>query len=173
MNKDREQGRKEQMSNSQHEAPHETARPTDDYVAAVVAVRPKVKELLEEYRADPTGDAGAILETLVVNQMAGAKAREAEVLLLHQERGRHHALASDLGRAAKRLERRNRQLQRELAKREAAQNHVREYLEEMGAAIASKDKEKELTYERIIEKVSAAIGIGGPLIPRVEKDYKG
>jgi len=36
--------------------------PDPDYAAAVAAARPKVKELLAEYRDDPSGDAGAIVE---------------------------------------------------------------------------------------------------------------
>ena len=68
-----------------------------DYGAAVAAVRPKVKELLAEYQSDPTGDAGSIVEILVLNQLAGEPGREAEVLL-HQERGRRGAWGTTPGR---------------------------------------------------------------------------
>jgi len=43
---------------------------------------------------------------------------------------------------------------------------VCKYLEQVGAAAL---KGKEPTPEEIIKKISAAIGVSGPLIPRVEK----
>jgi len=142
-----------------------TAPPAPDYAAAVAAARPKVKELLAEYLADPTSDAGEIVENLAVAQMAGEPAREAEVLVLYQQRDRHHTLERDLGSTAARVARQNRRLKRELAKRDAAQGHVRQYLEKVGAGRLAG---KEPTPEEIIEKVSTAIGLRGPLIPRVE-----
>jgi hypothetical protein len=142
------------------------APPAPDYAGAVAAARPKVKELLAEYLADPTGDAGTIVESLVLAQMAGEAAREAEVLVLHQQRDRHHALESDLTRAVTRLDRQNRRLKQDLARRNAAQGHVRQYLEEVGAR---KLASKEISAEEIYEKISAVIGIGDTVIPRVEK----
>jgi C4-dicarboxylate-specific signal transduction histidine kinase len=140
------------------------AAPTPDYGAAIVAARPKVKELLAEYRADPTGDAGTIVEALLLSQVAGAPARENEILAFQQERNLYRTLEHDSGRSATRLARQNRRLKSELAKRDDAQTHVREYLQ----AVARAGKGREPTPEEIIEKVSAAIGIRGPVIPRVE-----
>ena len=144
-----------------------TAPPAPDAAAAVAAARPKVKELLAEYLADPTGDAGTIVETLVLAQVAGEPAREDDVLLLHQARDRHHTLVRGAGRTATRLGRQNRRLKCALAKKTAAQDHVREYLEEAGAARAAG---KEPSRNEIIEKISAAIGLRRPLIPRVETE---
>jgi len=140
--------------------------PAPDYAAAVAAARPKVKELLAEYQANPTGAAGTIVETLVLAHLAGEPAREGDVLLLHQARDRHHTLANDAGRTANRLARQNRRLKKALAKRASAQDQVCQYLEEVRAA---KPAGKEPTQAEIIEKISAAIGMGDHVIPRVEK----
>jgi hypothetical protein len=156
---------------SKHEARHDAkaaaaaAPPDPDYAPAVAAARPKVRELLAEYRDDPTGDAGAIVEALMLNQVAGEPAREAEVLHFHQERDRHRALENNSGRTATRLARRNRQLQRQLVKQDVAQAYVRQYLEEVRAGVV---KGKDPSSEEIIKKISTAMGISGPLIPRVE-----
>ncbi|HMD97430.1 MAG TPA: hypothetical protein VKM93_08915 [Terriglobia bacterium] len=143
-----------------------TPRPAPDYAAAVAAARPKVKELLTEYLANPTGDAGAIVESLVLAHVAGEPAREADVLSLHIERGRYHTLSRDAGRTATRITRQNRRLKRALAKKTAGQENVRHYLEKV---VAGKLAGKEPTPEEIIKKISTAMGISGPLIPRVEK----
>jgi len=155
-----------QPNEARHRGKARAAAPTDpDHGAALAAARPKVKELLQEYRDDPTGDAGAIVETLLLNQVAGEPAREAEMLSWHQEQNLSHTLKHDSGRAATRLARQNRRLKGELAKRIDAQTHVRQYLEAVVAGVA---KGKEPSPNEIIEKVSAAIGLRGPLIPRVE-----
>ncbi|MGO9270238.1 MAG: hypothetical protein ACLQOO_08300 [Terriglobia bacterium] len=135
-----------------------------DYGAAVAAARPKVRELLAEYQADPTGDAGSIVEILVLNQLAGEPGREAEVLL-HQERGRRGTLGSDTGQTSTQLARQNRRLKRDLAKSQAVEANVRQYLEKLAAAGPAG---REPTQAEIIEKISAAIGLRGPLIERVE-----
>src|SRR5271165_5882084 len=140
------------------------AAPDPDYAAALAAARPKVKELLAEYRDDPNGDAGAIVETLMLNQVAGEPAREAEVLVLHHERDLYDTLKHDSGRSATRLARQNRRLKSQLAKSNDAQSHVRQYLE----AVAAGGKSRMPSREEIIEKISEAMGISGPLIPRVE-----
>ncbi len=157
------------MSKQANQARHDNkapaaAPPDPDYAAAVAAARPKVKELLAEYRDDPSGDAGAIVEALVLNQVAGEPAREAEMLHFQQERGLSHTLKHDSGRVANRLARQNRRLKSDLAKSIDAQSHVRQYLE----AVAAGGKGKMPSTEEIIEKISEAIGIRGPLIPRVE-----
>jgi len=150
---------------TRHNAKTPAAAPPDpDYGAALAAARPKVKELLAEYRADPTGDAGAIVETLMLNQVAGEPAREAEIQHLQQERDRHHALENHSRRAVT-LARQNRQLKSQLVKQHIAQAYVRQYLEEVKAAARSG---KEPSQTEIIEKISTAIGLRGPLIPRVE-----
>src|SRR5271157_2280616 len=146
-----------QANQARHDNKAPTAAPPDpDYAAAVAAARPKVKELLAEYRDDPKSDAGAIVEALVLNQLAGEPAREAEVLVLHHEH--------DSGRSATRLARQNRRLKSQLAKSNDAQSHVRQYLE----AVAAGGKSRMPSREEIIEKISEAMGISGPLIPRVE-----
>jgi len=158
------------MSKQPNEAHHEAraATPPDpDYGAAVAAARPKVKELLEEYRADPTGDAAAIVETLVLNQVAGESAREAEVLHSQPDRDLSHTLVGDAGRSGIRLTRQNGRLKRDLARKNMAQAYVRMYLEDLGAAMRSG---KEPTTQEIIEKISTAIGLRGPLIERVETE---
>ena len=141
------------------------APPDPDYGAAVAAARPKVKELLAEYRADPTGDAGAIVETLVLSQVASAPAREAEVLPSPQEQDLHHTLVNRAGRIATRLTRQNSRLKKDLATKNLAHSYVRQYLEEVSAAAL---KGKEPSMQEMIEKISTAIGIRGPLIPRIE-----
>ena len=140
------------------------APPDPDYAGALASARPKVKELLEEYRDNPTGEAGTIVETVMINQIAGEQAREAEMLFLHQERNLSQTLKDDSGRAANRLARQNRRLKSELAKRIDAENHVRQYLE----AVVAGAKGRMPSRDEIIEKVSEAIGLTGPLIPRVE-----
>jgi hypothetical protein len=139
-----------------------------DYAAAVEAALPKVKELLVQFRLDPTGDAALILETLVLTQMAnaGAQAQEADLLLLQQERGRHTGLKQDAECTATSLTRQNRKLKAELAKKTRTETQVREYL---AAAAAAARLGKQLDTNMIIKKISEAIGLGGPLIPRVEK----
>jgi len=155
-----------QPNEARHGAKARAAVPPDpDYAGALAAARPKVKELLAEYRDDPTGDAGAIVETLMLNQVAGEPAREAEMVSLHQERDLSHTLRHDSGRAATRLARQNRRLKSELAKRIDSQTHVRQYLEAVVAGVA---KGKEPSRDEIIEKISEAIGLRGPCIPRVE-----
>jgi len=148
------------------EAPVAVPGDTDAGAAAVDVARPKVKELLAEYQADPTGEAGVIVEALVLAQMAGEPAREADVLLLHQGRDRYRILVRDAGRTATRIDRRNRRLKKALAKRTAGQTQVRQYLEEVPAAVPAS---QEPSTHQIIEKISVAIGLRGPLIPRVEK----
>ena len=143
-----------------------TAPPDPDYAAAVAAARPKVKELLAEYQSNPTGDAAGIVEALVLSQMAGQPAREAEVVHSQQERDLCHNLVDNAGRNANRLVRQNHRLKRDLAQKNVVHAYVREYLKEVGAAIL---KGHEPTPQEMIEKVSAAIGLRGPLIPRVEK----
>jgi len=160
------------MSKQPNEARHgakapAAARPVPDYGAAVAAARPKVKELLAEYQADPTGDAAAIVETLVLSQVAGESAREAEVLHSHQERDLHHTLVNGAGRNATRLSRQNGRLKRDLARKNIAQAFVRKYLEQVGTAAL---QGREPTTQEIIEKISTAIGLRGPLIPRVETE---
>ena len=160
------------MSKHPNEARHGAkapvaAPPDPDYGAAVAAARPKVKELLAEYRADPTGDAATIVEALVLNQVAGAPAREAEVLHSQHDRDLHYDLVSHAGRSATRLTRQNVRLKRDLARKNIAHSYVHKYLEEVGAAVL---QGKEPTTQEIIEKISTAIGLRGPLIPRVEKE---
>jgi len=101
----------------------------------------------------------------MLNQVAGEPAREAEILVLHHERDLYHTLKHDSGRSATRLARQNRRLKSELAKRIDAQTDVRQYLE---AVLAGAKGKKEPSREEIIEKISAAIGLTGPCIPRVE-----
>jgi hypothetical protein len=153
-----------QPNKARHAKTPGAAPPEPDYAAALAAARPKVKELLAEYRADPTGDAGAIVETLMLHQVAGEPGREAELQDLQPERERHHALKNDSGRSAT-LARQNRQLRSQLVKQNNAQSYVRQYLEEVKTAARSG---REPTQAEIIEKISAAIGLRGPLIPRVE-----
>ncbi|HMD96722.1 MAG TPA: hypothetical protein VKM93_05235 [Terriglobia bacterium] len=141
------------------------AAPDPDYAAALAAARPKVKELLAEYRDDPNGDAGAIVETLMLNQVAGEPAREADMLVLHHERDLYQTLKHDSGRSATRLARQNRRLKGEFAKRIDAQDQVRQYLEEVGTAARSG---KKLSAQEVYDKISAVIGIGDVVIPRVE-----
>ncbi len=131
------------------------AAPDPDYAAALAAARPKVKELLAEYRDDPNGDAGAIVETLMLNQVAGEPAREADMLVLHHERDLYHTLKHDSGRSATRLARQNRRLKGELAKRIDAQDHVRQYLE---AVVTGAAAGKGPSPEEMIEKISTAMG---------------
>jgi len=142
------------------------APPAPDQGAAVAAARPKVKKLLAEYQANPTGDAATIVEALVLSQMAGESEREAEVLHSQRDRDLSQALQSHAGRTATRLTRQNGRLKRDLAKRKNAEAGVRKYLEEVGAAVV---QGKEPTAQEIIEKISAAIGMGDVVIPRVEK----
>ena len=147
--------------------PNQPAMPAGDRAAALAAARPKVRELLAEYLAEPAGDARAILETLLLDQMAGAPAREEEVLEFHSQRDHFETVASSAERRAQRIERRNRRLKRQLDEKEAVEGQVREYLDQ--ARAEGKAGAPELTREHIIRKISEAIGIGGPLIPRVEK----
>ena len=86
---------------------------TPDCGAAVAAARPKVKELLAEYQADPTGDAAAIVEILMLNQLAGEPGREAEAI--QQERGRRGTLEGDSGQSSTQLARQNRRKQAAVA----------------------------------------------------------
>jgi hypothetical protein len=159
-----------QANQARHDAEALAAAPPDpDYGAVLATARPKVKELLEEYRADPTGDAGAILESLVLSQVAGESAREAEVVGFQQVRDLYHTLENDSGRSATRLARQNRRLKMELAKGKTAHTNVRQYLEAVKADVR---KGKEPNLEEIIEKISTAIGLRGPLIPRVEMDAR-
>ena len=139
-----------------------------DYAAAIDAALPKVKELLAELQADPTGDAARIVKTLVLTQMANdaTRAQEADLLLLQQERARHTVLKQEAERVATTHTRQNRKLKAELAKKTRTETQVREYL--ASAATAAK-LGSPLDTDLIIEKISAAIGIGGTLIPRVEK----
>jgi len=136
---------------------------TPDCGAAVAAARPKVKELLAEYQADPTGDAAAIVEILMLNQLAGEPGREAEAI--QQERGRRGTLEGDSGQSSTQLARQNRRLKRDLAKSQAVEATIRQYLEDARAAAPAR---KEPSQAEIIEKISAAIGLRGPLIERVE-----
>ncbi|HMD98527.1 MAG TPA: hypothetical protein VKM93_14480 [Terriglobia bacterium] len=98
-----------------------TAPPDPDCATAVAAARPKVKELLAEYQADPTGDAAAIVEALLLSQVAGQPLREAEVLHFQQGLDLHQTLENDAGRTATRLTRQNGRLKRDLAKKNLAQ----------------------------------------------------
>src|SRR5208282_4447654 len=100
------------MSNKSGRDRKTPAAAAPDYGATMAAVRPKVKELLAEYQSDPTGDAGSIVEILVLNQLAGQPVREAEVLF-HQERGRRGTLGHDSGQSSTRLARQNRRLKRD------------------------------------------------------------
>jgi hypothetical protein len=145
-----------------------TAAGAPDYAAAVDAALPKVNELLAQFQADPTGDAADVVKALVLTQMANAasQAWEADLLLLQQERGRHTVLTQDAERVATNLTRQNRKLKAELAKKARTETQVREYLASAAAAAKLGDP---LDTDLIIEKISAAIGIGGTLIPRVEK----
>jgi len=136
-----------------------------DYGAEVAAARPKVQELLAEYRADPSSNAGTILETLVLNQLAGELGREAEALV-QQERGRRQNLKDDSGRGFAALARQNRRLKRDLARKDGVQATVIQYLEQVGAAARIG---REPSREQIIQTISEAIGVRGPLIERVEK----
>jgi hypothetical protein len=136
-----------------------------DVGAAVAAARPKVKQLLAEYQDDPDGDAGAIVEALMLNQLSGEPARAAEALRFHQVQDLYHALEVDSGRSATRLKRRNRHLKGELDKKDLAHAYVRHYLEQVKTAARSG---REPTQAEIIEKISTAIGLRGPLVPRVE-----
>jgi len=160
------------MSNQPNESCRETERasvamPGADRAAALAAARPKVRELLVEFLANPAGDAGAIVETLLLDQVAGAPAREAEVLEFHQERKDNQALEDATRRTAKRLEGQNRKLKRQLAKKDAIQNQVREYIAQ--AAKEGRAGREELTPQRIYDQISAVIGMGESVIPRVEK----
>ena len=155
------------MLDQQNQQGAENVEVGGNSAAAVAAARPKVKELLQAYRSNPSGGAAEILESLLVSQMAGAAERETQVLLLLEERGIRHGLEDDFGRHAKRLERQNRQLKRDLHERVVTESRVREYLEQAAHARTS----QEITHQEIFEKISAVIGVGGPLIPRVEKGF--
>jgi hypothetical protein len=146
-----------------------------DYAAALEAARPKAELLLEQYREDPTGPAAELVSLVIVNHLAQEDLRpeEGEIRVLQEERQRRQTAeqqAETLAAERRRLRRQNRKLAAARVEESLRLQSAGQQLEEARKAAAAGKMPDTM---EIIERISAAIGIRGPLIPRVEKTADG
>jgi hypothetical protein len=154
----------------------QSARPRRDnrkssMKGSVGAARPKVQELLEQMQSDP--EARALVETFLLSQMVqeGSEQEEGELVALQRERQKREALEEGLEQmvgAQQQLESEHRRLR--VRESEVAHQQVREQIKPAGAVVAQR---REPTQQEIVEKISRAIGLGGPEHFRVESEVEG
>ncbi|MGO9275127.1 MAG: hypothetical protein ACLQOO_33650 [Terriglobia bacterium] len=144
--------------------------------ASLVAFKEKAAMLLEEAVKNPNSDASEIVRIAVQNSMMrdSAKFEEVDVMKRYESEAKYRESEAKLqqSRSAQyKAETARMQAQKELVK---AQRELVETRQKAGIELRKAQRRvaqgKEPNTEEMIRKVSAAIGISGPLIPRVEKE---
>ena len=139
-----------------------------------VKLRESVSGLLDEFLASPHGSARPILEAWLVAYLASVETRREEEALGVASESRRHAAAmrqenERLRRQGLRVAEDNHRLAAEATRAEMARRALlREFrMIEAGAAA------HEITQEEIVRRITAAIGLSGPLVERVEPEGGG
>ncbi len=131
----------------------------------VAAVRPKVKKLLEQFRAEPSGDAGALLEALLLKGLVEESAEREDLLRLQAERERRVQLEAALQKMMDRAHQLGRVTERLARRRAAEQNRIKTILTVVEKAAA---QGRPFDQAEVVRRISAVIGLEGPLERRVE-----
>jgi len=146
--------------------------------ASFLAFRDKSAKLLEEALKNPNSDAAEIVRITVQNSMMrdSAKFEEVDVMKRYDSDTKFRESEAKLRQAHSaqyRAETQRMHAEKELVK---AQRELVEARQKAGTELRKIQREAaqgmEPNTEEMIRKVSAAIGISGPLIPRVEKESR-
>ncbi len=144
--------------------------------ASLLAFREKAALVLEEAVKNPKSDAAEIVRIAVQNSMMrdSGKLEEVDIMKRYESDTKFRETEAKLRQAHSaqyRAETQRVQAEKELAK---AQKELVEARQKAGTELRKAQRKvvqgKDPNTEEMIRKVSAAIGISGPLIPRVEKE---
>jgi hypothetical protein len=136
----------------------------------VDAARPQLHRLLEDYRENPDGDAGQIVNIMLLNQLVStySSVPEVDMLKLYEEERKRKELEQRLKKFEVdkfKAETHRRRVDAEVVVMQSKVEKVRKELEQTRKAIQQGQRVDPMD---MVRHISSAIGVGGPLEPRVE-----
>ena len=133
----------------------------------VTAAVTEVRELLDQFRAEPASDARVILQALAVQGRVEQEMAEKDMRHLRDERERSQALAANLRGAELRAERIERSAKLALAERDRQHGQLLTILSGAQDAAA---QGKAFDHEEALRRIAEVIGLDGGPERRVEPE---